>query len=88
MQVTVGMEGAPLARNPNVVEPLAPSAPFQARYLTVVADPVVVSVPFHSWLIDCPPASVQFVVQPLIAEVPAVTVTSPWNPPDQELTIR
>jgi hypothetical protein len=34
-----------------------------------------------------PPASVQVAVQPLIAALPAVTVTCPWKPPGQELVV-
>jgi hypothetical protein len=45
-------------------------------------------VPFQTWLITWPPASVQRTVQPLIAAEPAVTVTSPWYPPDQVLVMR
>jgi hypothetical protein len=55
---------------------------------TVAVEPLVVNVPLQSWLIVCPLARVQVVVQPLIAEEPAVTVTSPWKPPGQELIVR
>ncbi|GGO06146.1 hypothetical protein GCM10011574_18590 [Microbispora bryophytorum] len=36
----------------------------------------------------CEPGQAQFTVQPLIAALPARTVTSPWKPPGQELTTR
>src|SRR5215468_9779724 len=48
----------------------------------------MVSAPFQSWVMVWPLASVQRTVQPLIADEPAVTLTSPWNAPGQELTVR
>ena len=88
MQAGVGVEALPLAVKPKVVEALAASVPFQDRFFTVAADPLVVSAPAQSCVIVWPPASVQVTVQPLIAEAPAVTVTSPWKPPGHELTVR
>ena len=55
---------------------------------TVTADPLLLNVPFHTWLIVCPLSRVQRTVQPLSGELPAVTVTSPWKPPGHELTVR
>lgn len=52
------------------------------------AEPLAVSRPFQTWLMHWPPLRVQRTVQPLTAELPARTVTSPWKPPDQELTVR
>jgi hypothetical protein len=77
-QVNAGVAGVPEARNPNVVEAPAPSAPFQDTLLTATADPLVTGVPFQIWLTACPLPSVQLTVQPVIADAPAVTVTSPW----------
>jgi hypothetical protein len=74
--------------NPKAVEVPAASAPFQETFFTVTVDPLVLRVPLHAWLTDCPLPSVQLTVQPSIAEEPAVTVTSPWKPPDQEPTVR
>ena len=88
MQRIEGELAVPLAVKPYAVEAPAPSAAFQDRLRTVTADPLVVNVPLLSWVIVWPPARVQVVVQPLIAEEPAVTVTSPWKPPGQKLTVR
>jgi hypothetical protein len=35
----------------------------------------------------CPLLSVHLTVQPLIGELPAVTVTRPWKPPGQEFWV-
>ena len=78
MQAGVGVDALPVPVKPNVVDVLAPSEPFQETFLTVTAEPLVLSVPFQSWLMVWPLASVQVTVQPLITEAPAVTVTSPW----------
>ena len=87
-QVRVGVtEELPVATNPNWVEALAASAPFQDRFFTVTAEPLVVSVAFQTWLRDCPLARVQVTVQALMALAPAVTVTCPWKPSAQELLI-
>src|SRR5206468_295055 len=87
VQVTVGVVGEPLPRKPNAVDPLAPTEPFQLTFRTVTDVPLTLSVPFHSWLIVCPLARVQRAVHPLTADVPARTVTSPWNPPGQDPTV-
>ena len=47
----------------------------------MTAEPLVVSVPFQSWVMVWPLASVQVTVHPLIAEAPAFTVTCAWKPP-------
>jgi hypothetical protein len=57
-------------------------------FRAVAVAPLTVSVAFQVWLMVWPGASVQVAVQPLIAERPAVMVTSPWNPPELELTVR
>lgn len=44
-------------------------------------------VPFQIWVMVWPLPSVHWTVQPVIGELPAVTVTSPWKPPGQELTV-
>lgn len=77
----------PFAVKPNVVVPFAPSEPFHDRLVTVTAEPLVESWPLHSWVIDWPLASVHLTVQLVMAALPALTVTSPWNPPDHELTV-
>jgi hypothetical protein len=71
-----------------VVDADADSAPLYETLWTETFDPLVVIVPFHSWVMVWPLPSVHPTVQALIAEVPAVTVTSPWNPPGHELTVR
>ncbi|MEN3306671.1 MAG: hypothetical protein V7603_2873, partial [Micromonosporaceae bacterium] len=83
VQAGAGVDALPVPVNPNVVEVLAPSVPFQETFFTVTAEPLVVSVPFQSWLMVWPLANVQVTVQPLMAEAPARTVTSPWKPPCQ-----
>lgn len=87
-QVGAGADAPPVPVNPNVVESPAASTPLYETFLTVTAEPLVLSVPFQSWLMAWPLASVHFTVQPLIADAPAFTVTSAWYPPGQELTVR
>lgn len=70
-----------------MAEAFALSEPFQLTFFTVTAEPLTLKVPFQSWVIVCPPAQVQRAVQPLIPEVLARTVTSPWNPPGHELIV-
>lgn len=83
-----GVEGVPLARKPNVVEADAPSEPLYEALLTETVEPLVLCVPFQTWLMLWPLLRVHRTVHPLIGEAPAVTVTSPWKPPDQELLVR
>ena len=81
VQVTVGTaELLPEPMNPNVVLAPEPSCPFQATLLADTDDPLVVRVALQDWLMLCPEPRVQLTVQPLMAELPAVTVTLPWNP--------
>lgn len=87
VQLTVGVEGAPVARNPKTVDAPAPSDPLYDRLRTVAVVPLVVRAPFQTWLIVCPLGSVQEAVQLVMAAGPAVTVTSPWNPPGQKPTV-
>jgi hypothetical protein len=56
--------------------------------LTETFEPLVVSVPFHTCVMVWPLLNVHRTVQPLIAELPAVTVTSPWKPPGHALIVR
>src|SRR5215831_6755080 len=49
-------------------------------FFTVMAEPLAVRFPFHNWVIVCPLANVHLTVHAVMALVPAVTVTSPWNP--------
>lgn len=78
----------PLARNPNVVEPPAAIEPLYVVLLTDTAEPLVLSVPFQAWVMVWPELNVHRTVQPLTGWLPAVTVTSPWKPPDHEFTVR
>ena len=82
VQVTVGIELVPFQEpmNPKLVLPPACRPPFQDRFFAVTVDPLVVTVALQAWVMVCPLAYVQVTVQPLIAEEPAVTLTSPWNP--------
>jgi hypothetical protein len=52
---------------------------------TLMFAPLAVNAPFQIWDMDSPLVKVQVTVQLLIAAEPAVTVTSPWKLPDQEL---
>jgi hypothetical protein len=53
----------------------------------VTVDPLLVTVEFQDWLTVWPLAKVQVTVQPVIAEEPALTRTSPWKPPVHWLVI-
>jgi hypothetical protein len=83
VQVTVGTELVPVHEpmKPNAVVALAARVPFHAAFEAVTVEPLLVSVELHDWLTAWPFAYVQVVVQRLIAVGPALTVTSPWNPP-------
>ncbi|SIS25508.1 hypothetical protein SAMN05421833_1724, partial [Microbispora rosea] len=81
------MAAVPLATKPKVVEALAPRLPFQDSLRTLTEEPEPDWRPPHSWLMDCEPGQLQVTVQPLIAELPARTVTLDWNPPVQEFTV-
>jgi len=59
VQANVGVDTLPLLRNPNVVSMPAASAAFQDRFFTVTAEPLTLSVPFQSWVMVWPLASVQ-----------------------------
>lgn len=87
MQLIDGFDALPLARNPSVVDACAPSAPLYEAFRTVTVPPLLDRVPFHTWVMDWPLPSVHWTVQPVIGELPAVIVTSPWKPPGQELTV-
>src|SRR5262245_7982574 len=77
VQVSTGEPGVPLPRNPKVAVALAARLLFQDRLFTVAALPLVVRVPFHSWVI-APFGIVHLTVQPVMAELPACTVTVAW----------
>jgi hypothetical protein len=70
------------------VEPDAGTEPLYETLRTVTAEPSAVSVPLHSCVMVWPLARLQRTVHPLTAVLPAVTVTSPWNPPCHEPTVR
>lgn len=55
---------------PKDVVPLGVSAPFQDRFVTVTAEPLVVCVPPHSCVMVWPLGKVQTTVQPVSATVP------------------
>ncbi len=73
---------------PKVVLPFGATEPFHDSLRTVTFEPEPDRTPPHIWLMVCEPGQVQFTVQPLTAEFPARTVTSPCQPPDQEFTTR
>lgn len=56
-------------------------------FFAVTPDPLLVTAAFHAVLTDCPSGNVHVTVHPVIALPPAVTLTSPWNPPCHWLTI-
>lgn len=87
VQTNAGTDGAPLARNPKVVEAPAASEPLYAAFATDADDPPAVSVPFQACVMLCPALRFHFTVQPLTGAAPAVTVTSPWNPPGHEFWV-
>ena len=65
-------ETAPVAVKPTWAVAPGASVPFHDTLVTVAVDPLVVSVPFHSWPIETPLGSEKVSFQPLMAEVPAV----------------
>lgn len=83
MQVTAGVAGAPEAMKPHVVLADAPRPAFQPA-----SDAVTLLVPdtaaFQAWFRLTPPGKAQDTVQPEIAAGPAVTVTSPCQPPPHD----
>ena len=87
VQVSVGVEGEPLARKPNTVDPEAGIDALYETLLTETSEPLVVNVPLHSCVMLWPEARVQRTVQPFTADEPAFTVTWPWKPPCQELVV-
>jgi hypothetical protein len=78
---TVLVELFHVPMNPNVVVPLAGSAPLYDMFVTVTEGRLLVRLPFHSWATVCPFANVQPTRQLEIAVVPARTVISAWKPP-------
>jgi hypothetical protein len=87
VQVIPEAPGEPEPRNPNVVLAPGASMAFQERFVAVTLEPPSVITTFHDWVIDCPLGSVHLTVQPLMAALPAVTVTWPWKPPCHELMV-
>jgi hypothetical protein len=87
VQVSVGALGVPSARKPKVVEAEGWSEPLYEALATDADDPLAVRVPFQTWVTRWPEPSVHRTVQPLTGALPAVTFTSPWKPPDHELTV-
>ena len=73
---------------PKVV--LAPAArlPFHERLLAVTLEPLLLRLVPQDWLTVCRSGKVQETVQPLLADEPAFTVTSAWNPEAHWLTTR
>ena len=78
----------PVPWNPNVVEPLALTRPFHAALRAVTVRDVPAATAFQAFVIVLPDGTVMVTAQPLIAWLPAVTVTSPTNPPGQLLATR
>lgn len=66
--------------------PAAGRLPFQATFRTTTWSPCVVTVPFHTCSTRSPDVR-QLTLHDDAAD-PARTVTSPWNPPGQEFTVR
>jgi hypothetical protein len=83
--VTAGTVVEPVPRKPIWAEAPALREPFQDRLRTVTVEPLVVRVPFQSWVMVLPLGWVQLIVQPLMAELPAVMVRVTWKPPFHEL---
>jgi len=79
VQRTVGVDADPLAMNPTEAVAPAPSVPFHVSLVTVSVPPLLVPRPPQTWETDCPEASGQERVQPLIAPE-ALTVIAPWKP--------
>lgn len=87
-QLGIGDVADPVAVKPNAVDAPAASAPLYDSFATLALDPLVVSTPFHTWVIAWPEPSAQATDHPAVPAPPAVTVTSPWKPPDQEFVVR
>lgn len=84
-----GAEAAPPARNPNVAEAPAAREEFHGIPATVTVAPDLLSVPFQTWVMAWPSASLQVAFQWVIAVLPTVTVTvtSPRKPLRQDLIV-
>ena len=79
-----GLLPVALPRNPKVADPPAARVPFHAVLVTVAVAPLWLTVPFHSWVISCPPVNCQASDHPAIAAAPVLAIrTSPWKPPAQ-----
>jgi len=86
--VTVAPDVPPAATKPNVVEAPAPSAPLYAAFRTVTAPELPDAVPLHRLWTVTPDGNVIPTLQPEIALLPTLTVTSPWKPPGHVLMVR
>ena len=64
--------------NPKAVVAPAASEPFQAAFVAVTVEPVVVTAADHDCVTAPPPGSVNVVVQRVSGAVPAVTSTVAW----------
>jgi len=89
VQVVVGIVGVAVEvpMNPNVVLAPAASVLFQLTGCAVTLPDADTTVAFHACDTASPVGSCQPMVQPVMALVAAVTVTSPWKPPDHWFTI-
>ena len=76
-----------MARKPMLTELAAGMAWVEFAGVTVTVLPLCAGVPPHIWVMVWPAVKVKARVQPLRAVLPAVTLTSPWKPPDQELVV-
>ena len=72
---------------PNIAEPPGLRFPLKVAFFTVIADPDVVNVPLHNWVMVCPAVNVHRTVQLVMAAWPAVTFTVALNPPGHWFTI-
>ena len=88
MQDSVGVDGVPEPRKPNVVDVDGASAALYDTLRTDTVEPLVLTAPFQICVMPCPLPSVHWTVHPLIGALPAVTVTSPWKAPCHAPTVR
>jgi hypothetical protein len=81
VQLTLTWPALPAPMNPNEAEAPAPSAPFQDSFFTDTVPELPVATPPHRDCTLTPDGSVIETVQPVMALLPACTVTPPWKPP-------
>src|SRR3954447_6803969 len=82
VQLTDGVAGLPLPMKPHETLPPAPTLPLKPT-LEAVTFVVPETPAFQELAIDVPEGKLQFTVHFEMDDEPAVTVTSPCQPPDQ-----